>query len=93
MMLTKEQRAALAEALAVPWGSVRLICDGRRISLQVNRVSKTCLKYRVFTFIDGEFKGAWYKGDTPEAIKASLINSGYPKEKVDEAIRKLRVAA
>ena len=65
MMLTKEQRAELAEQLTMPYGrSVQLLCDGRRIALSVQCVSK--LKYRVWTFVDG-IMGAWCKGDTPEA--------------------------
>ncbi|MCX7172446.1 MAG: hypothetical protein NT159_00585 [Proteobacteria bacterium] len=67
-MLTKEQRAAAAQELASPYGrAVHLLCDGRRVSLQVQCASKTGLKYRVMTFVDGQFMGAWCKGDTPEA--------------------------
>lgn len=68
MMLTKEQRAELAKQLDSPYGPlVRLLCDGRRVSLQVHRVGGPSIKYRVMTYIDGEFKGSWMKGETPEA--------------------------
>lgn len=67
MMLTKEQRAELADKLLSPWGQVSLLCDGRRISLSVQRWSKTRIDFRVMTYVDGEFKGAWIKGETPEA--------------------------
>lgn len=66
-MLTKEQRAHLAKELDSPWGNVVLLCDGRRISLQVQRCSGPSIKYRVMTYVDGRFWGAWCKGDTPEA--------------------------
>ncbi len=66
-MLTKEQRAELAEELAGPWGSIALVCDGRRVTLQVQRYSKTRIEYRVMTYVDGLFSGAWCKGDAPEA--------------------------
>lgn len=65
--LTKAQRAELADKLASPWGEVILICDSRRITLQVQRCAGATIAYRIFTFIDGEFRGAWMKGDTPEA--------------------------
>ena len=38
MKLTKEQKAELAERLARPWGCLELICDGYRITLQVQCV-------------------------------------------------------
>lgn len=67
-MLTKEQRAELAAQLDHPYGpTVHLLCDGRRIALQLLRESGAGVRYRVFTYIDGEFRGAWVKGDTPEA--------------------------
>jgi hypothetical protein len=67
-MLTKEQRAELAESLASPWGDVTLLCDGRRVTLQVQRMaSKTRIEFRVMTYIDGQFKGLWCMGDAPES--------------------------
>jgi hypothetical protein len=63
MKLSKEQRSALESALNHPYGSVCLICDGRDITLQVQRFS--ALKYRVMTFVDGTFKGAWTNCETP----------------------------
>lgn len=67
MTLTKEQRADLAAKLNSPWGNIELICDGRRVALQVQRLSGPSITYRVMTYIDGTFRGAWCKGDTPEA--------------------------
>ena len=67
-MLTKEQRDNLAKALDAPWGpSVYLPCDGRRITLQVQRVGGPGINYRVMTFVDGEFRGIWCKGEAPES--------------------------
>lgn len=67
MTLTKEQRAELASKLASPWGSVALLCDGRRVTLQVQRYSKTRIEYRVMTYVDDQFCGAWCEGGTSEA--------------------------
>lgn len=57
MKLTKGQRSVLEAELNNLYGSVRLICDGRAITLQVQRYS--ALKYRVMTFVDGKFEGGW----------------------------------
>jgi len=67
MKLTKDQRAELESKLSLPWGSVRLICDGREITLQVRR--EKALSYRVITFIDGFFKYEWcdVKAGHPES--------------------------
>ena len=62
MKLSKEQQAVLATQLSYPWGSVRLMCDGFRIDLQVAR-SKG-MTYRVMTYVNGTFKGLWCSGKT-----------------------------
>lgn len=64
-MLTNEQRAELAARLDHPYlGDVCLLCDGRHITLQVQRAKP--LTYRVMMFIDGELKGAWFSARTPQ---------------------------
>lgn len=55
--LTKEQKQELDAELRFPWGTVELICDGRRISLQVQRWKG--MTFRVVQYIDGVFKYAW----------------------------------
>lgn len=68
MTLTKEQRAELAKQLDYPYGpAVRLLCDGRRITLQLMRSGGTGVRYRVMTYVDGEFCGAWCMGAATEA--------------------------
>lgn len=68
MMLTKVQRAELAKKLAYPYGEpVRLVCDGKVITLCVVRDSGPGIRYRVMTYVDGRFEGEWCKGETPEA--------------------------
>lgn len=57
MKLTKEQKEELAAKLSLPWGEVELLCDGRRIALQVRRFKP--MTYRVMTYIDGKFEHAW----------------------------------
>lgn len=57
MKLSKEQKEELGSKLSTPWGSVDLLCDGRRVSLQVRRFKQ--MTYRVMTYVDGVFKHAW----------------------------------
>ncbi|MBC7857991.1 MAG: hypothetical protein H7Z39_04265 [Burkholderiaceae bacterium] len=65
--LTKEQKDALAAELAMPWGRVALRCDGYEVSLVVERDKG--LTYRVMTYVNGFFKGAWTKpkSEAPES--------------------------
>lgn len=67
MKLSKEQISVLAAQLDSPWGAVKLMCDGNKVDLQVQRCSKG-LKYRVMTFVNGEFCGKWCnpKNECPE---------------------------
>jgi hypothetical protein len=53
-MLTPAQWKALTNQLSVPWGAAELLCDGVRLQLQVERSSKTAIKYAVMVYIDGE---------------------------------------
>lgn len=56
--LSKEQREALAERLQPYSGAtVHLMCDGYKVSLQVQRTGS--LTYRVVTFVNGIFEGKW----------------------------------
>ncbi len=66
MKLTKEQKAKLIEKLGLPWGRVELNCDGYRINLVVEQTNP--LKYRVVTYVNGQWKGVWCLGieDHPE---------------------------
>jgi hypothetical protein len=63
MKLTKEQRAELADELALPWGRVYLQCDGDKIALLVRQVRP--LKFEVHMYINGWFKGEWMQADKP----------------------------
>jgi hypothetical protein len=67
MKLSKEQIEELQRELSVPWGQVELLCDGRRVSLQVRRFKG--MTYRVMTYVDGVFKAEWCIAGTaaPEA--------------------------
>lgn len=57
MKLSKEQIAVLAKQIDCPFGSVKLLCDGYMIALQVERTRG--LKYRVMTYVNGYFRGGW----------------------------------
>lgn len=67
MKLSKEQKDELAAKLAMPWGRVALRCDGYDVDLQVER--HKAMTYRVMTYVNGHFKGAWIssKNEAPEA--------------------------
>ena len=71
MKLSKEQKETLSQELSLPWGSVDLICDGRRISLQVHRFKQ--MNYRVMTYVDGTFKHAWVCGTGEPAAEAKFL--------------------
>lgn len=61
--LTKSQRDAIAEHLSFPIGSVSLVADGRKVTLQMHRWGKGRVSYRVCLFLDGWFKGEWTKAE------------------------------
>lgn len=57
MKLTKDQRDELAKELANPYGRVNLKCDGYEVLLVVERWKE--LSYRIVTYVNGEWSGAW----------------------------------
>ncbi|MFZ4539271.1 hypothetical protein [Propionivibrio sp.] len=63
MKLSKEQKDVLATKLQNPWDSVRLLCDGYIVDLQVSRVRD--LRFRIMTYVNGSFKGVWVCGKVP----------------------------
>lgn len=65
MKLSKEQKDALAKKLAMPWGSVKLECDGYLVALNVERFKG--MTYRVMTYVNGIFNPAWIFKKTGEA--------------------------
>lgn len=95
MKLTKEQKQELADKLSYPYGSVRILCDGRLISLQVERFKG--MTYRVMIYVDGVFKGAWMvpkKGEDPAPECKYLRKSVRPcispvkRKKLEKALGK-----
>jgi hypothetical protein len=98
MKLTKEQKDDLAETLALPWGCVSLRCDGYLVSLSVRRVAKNTLTYRVLTFVNGSFSGAWCleKNAAPESkfLRKSVRPNLSPvkRQKLEKALGKRAVA-
>lgn len=71
MKLTKEQKEKLGDDLTSPWGGVRLICDGYRIALVVERVKP--MLFRVVTYINGQWRGEWCLG-TKEFPEQKFLN-------------------
>jgi len=63
--LTREEVIKIEYELAVPYGMVRLMCDGYRVDIQVSKVKP--LKYELMVYVNGEWKGSWVKGDCEEA--------------------------
>ncbi len=65
--LSKEQITAIEYELASPFGRVELACDGYKINVSVE--PKAARKYVLFGYVNGEFKGAWSKGNCEEATR------------------------
>lgn len=55
--MTKEEWAEVEKKLQSPWGSVDLMCDGYKLTLQVQRDK---MRLIIMIFVDGEFKGIWF---------------------------------
>ncbi|MBA5605856.1 hypothetical protein H3H36_10840 [Duganella sp. FT3S] len=90
MKLSKEQKQELTDKLSMPWGSVELLCDGRRVSLQVRRFKQ--MTYRVMTYVDGVFKGAWCMAEpaVPEhKFMRKLVRPNLSPAKRKEAEKRL----
>lgn len=77
MKLTKEQKDALAISLGSPYGMERLICDGFRIDLVVERTGRA-MSYRVMTYINGSFKGLWMSPNNEFPEQKFLRKSSRP---------------
>jgi hypothetical protein len=60
--MTKEQWAAVEEAVSGIFGSAKLKCDGYDVTLNRERVSKNRLGITVF--VNGAWKGAWLMHDS-----------------------------
>lgn len=60
MKLSKEERQKVEQALSRPWGRAVLKCDGYEVALDVQKVRE--LSYRVVTYVNGEWRGAWISG-------------------------------
>ncbi|MDD4942574.1 MAG: hypothetical protein PHQ13_03445 [Rhodoferax sp.] len=65
MSLTKGQWEAIKHTLSFPWGVVKLDVDGYKVNLHVKQVKP--LKFEIFPYVNGEFKGAWLRGDCEES--------------------------
>lgn len=61
--LDKETKDRLIADLSRHYGAVKLVCDGREITLEVRRCSKKSLVYRVVAFVDGKWESRWSIGD------------------------------
>lgn len=83
MKPTKEQMQEWEKKLLAPWGQLDLMCDGRKVSLQVQRWKG--MSYRVMTYVDGSFNGEWMleKNAAPEAkfLRKSVRAFIKPSEK------------
>lgn len=96
MKLTKEQQIELAQKLTSPWGSVKLICDGFEIALQVQRFKG--MSYRVMTYVNGEFKGIWVSSTQEHSEQKFLRKPARPvysaahKAKMEKIFGKRAVA-
>lgn len=76
MKLSKEQRDKAIENLSHIWGCVTLMCDGYRVTLQVQR-SKG-MTYRVMTFVNGKWEGVWMSSETSHPEQKFMRKSVKP---------------
>lgn len=76
MKLTKEQKQQLINTLSSPYGRVALRCDGYQVDLVVERAA--ALAYRVVTYINGQWKGAWVSGSESHPEQKFLRKSVRP---------------
>ena len=78
--LDKEVVSELVNLLMLPWGSVKLECDGYTVDLQVYRV-KNSMTYRVMTYVNGEFRWEWVipKADTPLRPETKFLRKSVTK--------------
>lgn len=65
--LDKTVKDKIIQELSHPYGRVSLMCDGRKITLDVGQYKP--LKYHIAVYVDGVFKGKWLfkDGNHPES--------------------------
>lgn len=61
-IMTKDDWAAVEQALMYPYGSAELICDGYKLRLMT--VLDKPLKLAITWYVDGHFKGEFLKADS-----------------------------
>lgn len=74
--LSKEQLSSLATQLESLYGSVHLMCDGYRVTLRVERTA--VMKFRVITYVNGEWCGKWMMGRESHPEQKFLRKSVVP---------------
>ncbi len=62
--MTPAEWKSVEERLASSFGHATLMCDGRRLTLEVRMVAPR--RYEIFPFVDGHFKGSWLLEDCEE---------------------------
>jgi hypothetical protein len=55
--MTKEEWAEVERKLQSPFGSVDLMCDGYKLTLQVQRDK---MRLVIMIYVNGHFKGIWF---------------------------------
>lgn len=62
-MMIKEEWDKVEKSMQSPWGSISLLCDGYRLTLQTSIYKR---KLATITYINGEWRGAWLLNDCEE---------------------------
>lgn len=62
MTISKEQWAEIERQLSGSWGHVELICDGYKVSAEIQRIAS--LKLGITVFVDGVIKGEWLNDES-----------------------------
>lgn len=67
MSITREQWAEIEEELSGSYGLVGLLCDGYKVTAEIQHVAP--LKQGIFVYVNGVIKVEWMQGKAEEAQK------------------------
>jgi hypothetical protein len=90
MSVTKEQWAAVEKELSGPYGEVELLCDGYKVTAQIQNIAN--LKQGIVVYVNGVIKGEWMKGEAEESRKfhREMKRYLYPAKHREEAKQKAK---
>lgn len=90
MSVTKEQWAAIENELSGSYGEVELLCDGYKVTAQIQTISN--LKQGIVVYVNGCIRGEWFDGKSEEGRKfhREMKRYLYPAKRREEAKQKAK---